>query len=242
MEKPVLSIIIPTLNEEKHLPVLLDSIEMQDFPKKNLEVIVAISPKTTDNTEGVAKSYGCETVVGGVLPRARNNGAKIARAKLLMFTDADIALPNPHFLSDAVYEFGKENLQVAGTLQTPILTHKTIADLSYRAFFGIANSGMLLFRHSKKPFMQMCMFATKELHDRIGGFDETLEFGEDSEYAGRAAQSGGKFDIICRNTYVLASPRRLAKEGIWGFWKYLKFNAIRLAGYEVRIGGKNKFY
>ena len=37
--KPKLSIVIPTLNEEKDLPKLLESIKKQNF--KNYEVIIA---------------------------------------------------------------------------------------------------------------------------------------------------------------------------------------------------------
>ena len=37
----MLSIIIPTLNEEKYLPALLESIKEQDFGKESKEVIVA---------------------------------------------------------------------------------------------------------------------------------------------------------------------------------------------------------
>lgn len=56
----MLSIIIPTLNEEKYLPRLLDSIYKQDF--KNYEIIVS-DAGSSDKTFEVAKRYGTKFIL-----------------------------------------------------------------------------------------------------------------------------------------------------------------------------------
>ena len=89
----MLSIIIPTLNEEKYLPPLLDSIKKQDY--KDYEVIVA-DAGSKDKTVEIAKKYGCKVVKGGLLPAGRNRGAEASKGDLLLFLDSDIILP-PHF-------------------------------------------------------------------------------------------------------------------------------------------------
>ena len=76
----MLSIIIPTLNEEKYLPKLLDSIVKQSY--KDYEIIIADN-NSKDKTRSIARSYGCRLTKGGMPAVARNNGAKIARGKLL---------------------------------------------------------------------------------------------------------------------------------------------------------------
>ena len=55
----ILSIIIPTYNEEEYLPVLLESIKQQDF--SDYEIIVA-DADSKDNTVKIAEEYGCIVV------------------------------------------------------------------------------------------------------------------------------------------------------------------------------------
>ena len=82
----MLSIIIPALNEENYLPLLLESIKKQDF--KDYEIIVAdAGPK--DKTVQIAKNYGCKIAPGGLPAKGRNQGAKIAQGDLLLFITAD---------------------------------------------------------------------------------------------------------------------------------------------------------
>ena len=52
----ILSIIIPTYNEEEYLPLLLKSIKQQDF--RDYEIIVA-DANSKDNTVKIAEEYGC---------------------------------------------------------------------------------------------------------------------------------------------------------------------------------------
>ena len=91
-----LSIIIPTLNEENYLPLLLESIKKQNF--KSYEIIVA-DAGSTDRTIEIAKNHGCKITSGGLPAKARNQGAKIAKGDLLLFSDADIV-----FLSFVKFE------------------------------------------------------------------------------------------------------------------------------------------
>ena len=85
----MLSIIIPTKNEEKLLPLLLQSIKNQDI--KYHEIIVA-DGGSTDRTCDIASNCGCEVVLGESPAKARNNGAKAASGDLLLFLDADVVL------------------------------------------------------------------------------------------------------------------------------------------------------
>jgi glycosyltransferase involved in cell wall biosynthesis len=97
-DQKVFSIVIPAKNEEDFLPILLESIKKQNLT--NYEVIVAVSPDTTDKTVIVAEKYGAEVVVGGIQATARNNGARVAKGRYLLFLDADTRLVNRSFLAD----------------------------------------------------------------------------------------------------------------------------------------------
>ncbi|MBU0615524.1 MAG: glycosyltransferase, partial [Nanoarchaeota archaeon] len=105
----MLSIIIPTLNEEKHLPRLLDSITRQRF--KDYEIIVADN-NSKDKTRDIAKKFGAKVVPGGLPAKARNLGAKAAKGNILLFLDSDVILSKGS-LNKAVTEFTQRNLTVA---------------------------------------------------------------------------------------------------------------------------------
>src|ERR1035437_1336418 len=97
-----LSIIIPTLNEEKYLARTLQTIVEQDYQGK-LEVIV-VDGQSTDNTLKTAdsfkrkiKDFAMISAIKGI-SHQRNIGATKAKYKFLLFLYADTYLPN-NFLS-----------------------------------------------------------------------------------------------------------------------------------------------
>ena len=102
----ILSIIIPTYNEEEYLPVLLDSIKMQNFD--DYEIIVA-DANSTDRTREIAEEYGCIVIDGGLPAVGRNKGAKAAKGEYLLFLDSDLMLTED-YLRDTIYEFQMERL------------------------------------------------------------------------------------------------------------------------------------
>jgi len=121
----MLSIIIPTLNEEKSLPTLLDCLKSQNY--KDIEIIVS-DGNSTDKTIDIAKMYKCKTMVSKKRSPSsqRNEGVKIAQGELILFLDADTLLPS-NFLQEVIDEFNKRRLDVAGfyfTLNSDRLIYK----------------------------------------------------------------------------------------------------------------------
>ena len=211
------AIIIPTKNEEKYLPMLATSIRKQTY--KNFLVIIA-DAFSTDNTRKIAESYGFVVVDGGMPFAGRNNGASEAIKRgcdPLIFMDADIVLPHPFFLERTLQEFKARSLELAGTLQTPYDTKQMMSlrqsrKVMHKAIYWTSNTGMRLMEHSRKPMMQVCMFATKHAHKIIGGF-KPLEFGEDSQYSSEGRIKGLKFGILRSGGKVFISPRRYEEKG-----------------------------
>ena len=105
-----ISIIIPTKNEEKYLPRLLQSLKNQTV--QPLEIIVA-DAKSEDLTVKIARDFGAKIVKGGRPAVGRNSGAKIARGDIFMFIDADIVLEDEKTLENAYKEFEERQSDVS---------------------------------------------------------------------------------------------------------------------------------
>ncbi len=249
------AVVIPTRNEEKVLPYLINSLKEQTF--SNFEIIVA-DANSTDKTREIAKKYRCKVVEGGNPSEGRNNGAKEAlkrKNELLVFMDSDIILPSRYFLADCIEEIKERQLEIAGTLQIPfdtktkinlknvIASCKKTKDWRYLVFYKISNFFLKSSQNTSSPLMQQCMFVKAEVYKKIGGFNEKIEFGEDSKYAQYAVKKGHKFGILERAGEILISPRRFDKEGFWKMLRiYLYFDIGLLFGKEFRTDGKVKYH
>ncbi|KUK01780.1 MAG: Teichoic acid biosynthesis related protein [Methanobacteriaceae archaeon 41_258] len=225
-----LTIIIPTYNEEEYLPRLLESIKNQDY--KDYEIIVA-DANSTDKTREIAEMYGCKIVDGGLPAEGRNNGAKIAQGELLLFLDADVVLTEG-YLKEAIKEFESENLGIAITQMIPLSTRKRD-----KILHEFANRFMIL-TESIKPHGAGCcgILTRKELHEKVGGFDESLDFGEDTDYIERIGKIS-KFKVL-RKPRLLVSIRRLEKEGLKDLaFKYTKSTLCDFLGKKLSASELN---
>ena len=199
----MISIIIPTLNEEKRLPKLLKSLQDQDF-QGEYEIIVA-DAGSFDKTIEIAKSFGCKITKGGLPAKGRNQGAKIAKGDLFLFVDADVILPK-NFLKKAVEDFSSKKLDCASFFVLP-QNKKFI----YKVIFGVYNLFAMLSQRFF-PLAWMAILAKREIHFKIKGFDEEIKIGEDHWYV-KNAQKIGKFGII-KSAKIVGSTRRFENDGV----------------------------
>lgn len=92
------SLIIPAYNEEKRLPALLASLQMQDF--RAFEILV-VDDHSSDQTAEIAASYGVQVITSLDLrkgwvgkSRACWSGALAAKGDYFVFLDADVWFEN----------------------------------------------------------------------------------------------------------------------------------------------------
>jgi glycosyltransferase involved in cell wall biosynthesis len=199
----MISIVIPTKNEELHLPKLLASIRLQTVQPH--EIIVA-DAKSTDHTREIAASYGAIVIDGGMPSVGRNIGARCATGELILFLDADVELRDPTFLEKSIAEFKERGLGLA-TCDVFPLSDAYIDHFMHKAYNKYARAWGSLFPHAPG----FCMLVKRDSHNKLGGFDESVVFCEDHDYA-RRFKKVGRFGFL-RSTKIPVSIRRLDRDG-----------------------------
>ena len=220
----MLSIIIPSLNEEKYLPSLLNSFPLRgsSVDGEEIEIILA-DAGSQDKTIEIAKKFGCRIVKGGRPARGRNQGAKIAQGELFLFLDADLRLPDD-FLEKSLKEFRKRKLAVASYHLEP-LTKKKIIKVGFSLFYNrpITLSQKILSHGSGGILVK------KEIFEKLKGFDEDIILAED-HYFVRQASKIGKFGVI-KSTRLYMPLRRFETDGyLKTCLKYLFCQLYMLSG------------
>jgi glycosyltransferase involved in cell wall biosynthesis len=217
----MLSIIIPTLNEEKYLPVLLEAIKNQTY--SDYEIIVS-DANSTDKTIEIAGKHNCQIFVEKDKNRKhpsfqRNNGVKLSRGNLILFLDADTNLPNNYFLEKTIAEFNFRKLDIAG-FYLDFKSNKFFYKFYRRVYNGVATLAQWI-----KPLaLGAGIIIKKEIHQKINGFNEEVYIGEDQIYAEQAAKYG-KFGLI-KSTKIFFSIRRFEKDGPWKLFFKIVYSTL----------------
>ena len=218
------SVIIPALNEEKTLPGLLDSIKAQDF--NDYEVILA-DAQSKDRTREIAAAYDCRVVDGGLPAKGRNAGAAAANGDFLFFLDADVVLPMG-FLRN-VYDEMQDRYYDLATCEIRPLSDYRLDKVIHR----MMNLAVLLNLRLDPKAFGFCIFVTRRLFSRAGGFDETIYVAEDNDFVKRA--STFRTLRFLNSAYIMVSIRRFEKEGRFAYMKKgIKLNLYRAFKGEIR--------
>lgn len=209
----MISIIIPTLNEEKIIEKTLRSL--REF-KGDYEIIVS-DGKSNDKTVEIAQKYADRVVVykgesRQTIGMGRNLGATVATGEYLLFLDADIHIPNPDiFFSKLLAFFDKDKKLVAATVFLKVFPEmETWAD---RIFYSMTNyialiNNNIIHRGAAAGEFQMMR---RETFEKTGGYNEKFAAGEDFEMFYRLSLLGKTRSIS--SLFVFHTGRRPHKIG-----------------------------
>ena len=208
MQKTI-SIIIPAYNEEDYLPACLDAV-MQHVAGQALEVIV-VDNNSTDGTRAVVERYPqvkyvFEPVKG--ITRARQRGFLTATGDILAYLDADTR-PPAGWIDQIFAQFSaRRNL---ACLSGPY----SFYDIS--AFRNAMSSGWFraawpLYTLTGYMMVGGNFAIRRDVLDKMGGFDSSIEFyGEDVDIGKRAKKHG---KVLFLHSFVMpTSGRRMTKQG-----------------------------
>lgn len=112
-----LSIILPTYNNEKTIEECLKSIFMQEFSKKDFEVLF-IDGGSKDKTLEIARKYPVKIIKNPKRNEeaARIIGIKKAKGKIICFIDADNILVGKNWIKKCIKAFRDKEISFADTL------------------------------------------------------------------------------------------------------------------------------
>jgi len=219
----MLSIIIPALNEEEYLPILLESIKKQFF--NDYEIILA-DAGSEDKTIEIAQKYGCKIITGGLPAKGRNEGAKIARGDILFFLDADTVLPD-NFFEKAINEFNIRELDLASFCLIPLPKNRLTS-----FFLNIFYNKPIILLEKVLPHAATGILVRKEIFEKTGGFDENVKLAEDHYFARHAVRVFRAKHGIIKSTKIFVSDRRFKTDG----WISIGFKYFLCELYMIFIG------
>lgn len=214
MHTNLISIIIPTLNEEKLLPNLLDQLNDQKLKSKfNYEIIVS-DGGSKDRTIDIAKKYTDKIVIHQEKRRqkiseGKNLGFKLSTGETLVFICADCRLDNPLQFFDYVDKF-KFSKYSAATFWFDVFPEEKIwSDYVFHFFFNWLIKVLNFFGNGMGR--GECQLIKREVFEKVGGYNENLTAGEDYDLYTRIKKIGS-IDVNFR-IKVYESPRRYRKFG-----------------------------
>jgi glycosyltransferase involved in cell wall biosynthesis len=222
MNTKKISIIIPTLNEEKLIARTLGQFDDITKKKFDLEVIVS-DGGSTDSTVSIAKKYADKIIVHNEtyrqnISQGRNRGAEISSGNVLIFLNADTKISDLDLFFKLILEEINSDHIVA--IACKVKVFKNEEKKADKIFHFLYNNYV---RFLNKFVMGMgrgeCHILNRNIFDVCGGYDEKLFAGEDFDLY-RRIHKFGKISFL-KNCLIYESPRRYRKFGyVKVFWDW----------------------
>jgi succinoglycan biosynthesis protein ExoA len=227
------SVVIPVLNEEKHIRNCLRSVQEQTYPGDLIEIVVA-DGGSTDGTQRIVRE------LGDTDPRIRlidnpgrtqaaglNHAIAASRGDIVARLDGHAAWPPGHLARcvELLNETGADN--VGGTMlgESDTLVGQAVARAT-RSPFAV---GRATYRYSNRQqeveTVWLGCFRRSAL-ERVGPYDETATPHEDYELNQRIRDSGG---------LVIFSPDLPTRYWGRGSWREVATQYFKYGRAKVRV-------
>ena len=211
-DEPLVSVVIPVLNEEMSILRTLYTLSKNrtDYPVE----IVVVNNNSTDHTQEILDRLNVKSVFQ-VKPGwgpARQMGQEAAVGKYVLMADADCFYP-PLWIQRMTTELRRDGVTcVYGGYK--FLASKDHSRMKY-FFYEMLRNVISEIRNIKRPWFNclgMCMGYVRELGLKVGFIDRKIR-GEDGRMCYELAQLGKIIRIRSHDVVVWTFPRTLEKDG-----------------------------
>lgn len=205
MAKYLVSVIIPTFNEEKVIRKNLKGLKEQSY--RSVEIIV-VDDGSTDKTVTIAKKFTSKVYARSHKERSiqRNFGVGKSKGKYLLIIDADMKL-SKDVVRQAVELFEK-NANI-GAITIPEVSVATTFWEKVKAF------ERSFYNEEGDEYTDAARFFRREAFDTVGGYDETITGPEDWDLPEEIKRKGYKIGRVKAQIYHherVPNPFKLAKK------------------------------
>ena len=236
MKQPYFSIVVPTLNEEKFLPKLLENLASQSF--RDFEVI-HVDAGSNDKTVAFAKRFSGQINLIQITSKKknvsyqRNLGAEKSCGEWIVFMDADVGLPTD-FLLTVRYKISladkKKRTQFDVFSNLIQLNKGDKKKTKHQVTAQAINSRSRATAGSDKPLVFGAMLGVRS--SLFGGgravrFDENVKFAEDIYFVRDLIDLGAEYKLLRTPTYQYSMRR-------WDDQNLIK-NVAKAAKLEFKI-------
>lgn len=202
MPRALVSVVIPTWNEESQIEACIDSVRTLEGTEGPLEIVVADGGSSDRTRELAARRARCL-----LAPKGRgtqmNEGARATRGEILLFLHADCRL-EPGAIAQAREMM--ENPKVkAGCFRQRVEAPGVL-------FRGVEFASSWRARTLGIVYGDCGFFLRRELFDSLGGFPNVPLF-EDFGISQKLKKIPGR--IALASARIRVSPRRWKKLGFW---------------------------
>lgn len=188
-ELPLVTVIVPTLNQGKYIAETLDSIFMQDYP--HFECLI-MDGGSTDDTLEVLRRYAHDPRLiwrsepDRGMPHALNKTYHLARGTIIGWQNSDDTYIGQVISPTVAYFQAHPDVELihGDVLVTDEHNHPTEHIIMGRPFDIVEQlSGIV-------PIAQMGVFWRRSLWEKVGGFSEIYPHTLDVDFFIRAAKAG----------------------------------------------------
>lgn len=228
------SIIVPCYNEQKTIRLLLAAIYVQNYPRQEMEVVIA-DGLSTDNTRQeitLFQEAHPDLIVRvienpqRIIPAGLNCALEAANGEIIVRLDAH-SIPAEDYVQRCVAAVkAKKGDNVGGVweIQPAGSTWQAQSIAAAAAHpLGVGDARYRLGGDAQEVDTIPFGAFYRSLIDRVGNYDESLLTNEDYEFNTRVRQSGGKiwFDPGIRSKYIARQKIGDLARQYWryGYWK-----------------------
>lgn len=213
---PYISVLVTAYNEEKDLPLCLDSIRNSDYDKEKYEIIV-VDNNSIDKTASIAEKYGARVIKENKQGNtfAVSTGMKAAKGQIIAMTDAD-SIVSKSWLSEIDKLFSDDSI-VAATGTADISTRSKVFNITSEFFYELFLKFNSLL--GKPHLTGFNLVVRKSALEKIGGIDERFTMSPDVDLGLRIKKEGRV--VFSNKLKVITSFRRWEENPFKTFKTYL---------------------